>query len=148
MIYLDVAYIARLYFEDSGWETVRMLAAQAPVSCSVHGYSEMIAVVHRKFREGSLTPAQYRRTLEQFMVDCGEDAYLWLPLSTAVNARLESIYAKLPRTVFLRASDALHLACAAENHLTEIYSNDRRLLAAAPHFGLRGVNIIQEGDSS
>ena len=142
MIYFDAAYIARLYFEDSGWEEVRELAAQAPVACSIHGYAEVVAVMHRKFREGSLTAAHYRQTLEQFTVDCSEDAYRWLPLAPGVNDRMKEAYRKLPRKVFLRASDALHLACAAENHLPEIYSNDHRLLAAAPHFGLRGVNII------
>lgn len=139
---MDVAYIGRLYFEDAGWERVRMLAAQASIGCSIHGYAEVLGVIHRKYREGVLTASQYRRTLEQFSVDCGEDAYRWLPLTPAVNARLEKTYQRLPRTLFLRASDALHLAVAAENHVAEIYSNDQRLLAAAPHFSLRGVNII------
>lgn len=142
MIYFDAAYIARLYFEDPGWEKVRELAAKVHIACSIHGCAEVVAAVHRKFREDFLTAAHFRQTLEQFEVDCNEGAYRWLPLSPAVKDRTMETYRALPRDVFLRASDALHLACAAENGLSEVHSNDQRLLAAAPHFGIRGVNII------
>jgi predicted nucleic acid-binding protein len=140
--YLDVAYILRLYVEDKGWEKVRALAAEAPVACSLHGYAEAIAAFHRKHREGVFSLSVYNQVLNQFETDCDHDAYRWLPVSTAVLERVTKAYRKLPPSVFLRASDSLHLACAAVNGLRKVYSNDQRLIAAAPHFGLKGVDIL------
>ncbi len=142
MNYLDVSYILRLYVEDSGWKEVRKLAAQAPVACSLHGHAEVAAALHRKFREGAFTLSEFGKVLDQFELDCDNDAYRWLPLSPAVIARVKESYRTLSPSIFLRSSDALHLACASENQLKEIYSNDQRLLAAAEHFALKGVDIL------
>jgi predicted nucleic acid-binding protein len=144
VIYFDVSYIVRLYFEDPGWEKVRALAAQAPITCSIHGQVETVAALHRKLRESALNASEYRHVLKQFAVDCGENAYRWAPMSPDIVARAKAMFESLPRTVFLRASDALHLACAAESRFREIYSNDAHLLAAAHHFGLKGIDILVE----
>ena len=142
MIYFDSNYVARFYLEDPGWEAVRELATRSSIACCVHGHAEVVSAIHRKLREGALKPMECRQLIEQFELDCSQAAFRWLALSPAVNARVTAIYRSLPKSVFLRASDALHLACAAENQLTEIYSNDQRLLVAAEHFGLRAANII------
>jgi predicted nucleic acid-binding protein len=142
MIYFDTSYLARLYLEDPGWEKVRTLAATDHLACCLHGRAEAIAAFHRKLREGVLTPAQFRDLLDQFETDCDEGAYRWLVLSEAVLARLTKAYVALPKTASLRAADAIHLACAAENAFKQVHSNDQRLLSAASHFGLKGVNVI------
>lgn len=49
----------------------------------------------------------------------------------------------LPGEVFLRTGDAVHLLSARARGLTEIYSNDRHLLRAAPHLGLAGRDLIE-----
>jgi hypothetical protein len=43
-----------------------------------------------------------------------------------------------PADVPLRAGDAIHTATALETGETEIWTNDRHLLAAVAHFGLAG----------
>ena len=142
MIYLDSSCIVRLYFEDPGFEAVRQLAATDLIACAQHGRVEVISALHRKRREGILSDSLYQIALEQFTLESDAGALTWLPLSRLVFERIARTYRTLPPEVFLRSADAMHLACSAENALRDIYSNDQHLLAAAPHFGIRGVNVI------
>lgn len=142
MMYFDSSYVVRLYFEDPGWEKVRELAATDHVACCLSGRAEALAAFHRKLREGIINQRDLRTLIEQFGMECDRGAFQWLPFSHVVVSELHKTYATLPRSVQLRAGDAVHLACAAENRFAEIYSNDPNLLAAAPQFGLRGQNVI------
>ena len=80
--------------------------------------------------------------VKQFNQECQIGVVRVLPLTEAVFQRVNDAYLKASQTQFLRAGDALHLACAAEYGFTEVYSNDRHFLAAAPLFGLLGINVI------
>jgi predicted nucleic acid-binding protein len=142
VIYFDTSYLVRLYLEDTGYEVVRGLATQHQLACCLHGYAEVVAALHRRMREGAVTQKDFQVLLEQFEEDCKAGAITWLPLSAAVVARLTQVYGRLPKTGVLRSADAIHLACAAEKHLSEIYSNDQRLLAAAGYFGITGRNVF------
>jgi predicted nucleic acid-binding protein len=119
------------------------LAATDTIACCLHGQAEAVAAFHRKLREEVITRKELSALLSEFEKDCKAGAFTWLPLSPRVIERVTRAYAVLPDTVYLRAADALHLACAAENALKEVYSNDARLLSASTHFGLKGVNVIQ-----
>ena len=142
MIYLDSTCLVRLYFEDAGYERVRHLAASDSVACAQHGRAEVISAFHRKFRERTISARLYEITLQEFLKETRGGAFSWLPLSERVFERAEFVYPSLPATIFLRAADALHLSTASENGFREIHSNDAKLLSAAPHFGLRGLNVI------
>ena len=142
MIYFDTSYIVRLYLEDPGWQKVREIAATDHIACCLLGRAEALAAFHRRFREGILSRRDMKTLDEQFETECDAGAFQWLPLSAVVIAGLRKVYARLPKSVNLRAGDAIHLACAAENHFREIYSNDQQLLAAADNFGLRGRNVV------
>ncbi|MCH8525734.1 MAG: PIN domain-containing protein [Kiritimatiellae bacterium] len=66
----------------------------------------------------------------------------FLPYNLEIVRRIRTILANAPKDTFLRAADALHLACAAVNGFQEVYSHDKHFLQAAPLFGLTGMDVI------
>lgn len=143
MLYFDTAYLFRVYSTEPGHEAVKALLAETgQLATAWHGRAEFASILLRKRREASDTPEQLASLDDQFRIDCRTALIEFLPLTEAVMIRLESVLASAPATTNIRASDALHLACAAEHGFTEVYSNDRHFLATAPLFGLRGVDVI------
>lgn len=142
MIYFDAAYIAKFYLDEPDSDGVRRLAESAgEVACCLHGRVEVLIAFHRKFRERAFSPRIFAAVHEQFETDCESAVWAWLPVSAKLVMSVSERIHKLDRDVSLRAADALHLASAAEQGFKEIYSNDRHLLAAAPHFGLHGRSV-------
>ena len=138
MSYFDSSYIAKFYLDEPESEAVRGLAESlGQVRCAVIGQVEVAAVFHRKLREGAFDAATFREVMAQFTDDCGQELWTWLPLTTALAAKTVAAFTRLPRPVFLRSADALHLSCAHEHGLPEIYTNDRHMTAAARYFRLK-----------
>lgn len=141
--YFDTAYLLKLYRPEPGYDAVRACAANVDVLvCSLLGRAELIAAAHRKVREGTATPAHVDALLAQVAADRAAGALDWLPITESHLDRVTAAFRRASSATYLRAGDALHLASAAETGFAEIYSNDRHLLAAAPLFGLRGIDVI------
>lgn len=142
-VYFDTSYLVRLYLEDRGYEKVRELASEyTRVASAWHARAEVVAAMHRAYREGRFTKEHYAMVTAQFDFEEKGKQFTWVALGDEVYERLKRAYRAAPSETFLRAADALHLACAAEHGFKEVHSNDRHFLAAAPHFGLKGVNVI------
>ncbi len=141
--FFDTSYVVRLYLEDRGYEVVRKFAGAGQfVAAAWHAQAEVVTALHRAFRERKMKHRVLRAALEQFFKDRSDGIYYWLPLTDGVQQRLEAVFREAPATLFLRAADALHLACAAEHGFDKVYSNDRHLLVAATLFDLKGIDII------
>ena len=146
-LYFDTSYLFRIYSAEPGHHAVKELLANADsVASACHARAEFFAIILRKRREGAATPELLRAVARQFLKDRQSELVSLLPLSEAVMKRVEAVYATAPPAAFLRAADALHLACAAVHGFTEIYSNDRHFLNAAPLFGLRGLDVIPDSN--
>ena len=138
-MYLDSAYIAKFYLNEADSLAVRRLlsAAENRVS-SVWAIAEVTCAFHRHVREGRLSPTEHARLAATFLEHVETDVWRLKPVTDRLLRTMTRLTQALPASVYVRAGDALHLTTAMEMGETEIWSNDKHLLAAASHFGLTG----------
>jgi len=142
MIYLDSSYIFKCYINEPGTRQVLSLVQNSSgCGSSLHGRTESWSGLHRRVCDRVTTVEDVRKIWRQFEQDERAGVWHWLPLNDTVIRRACDVFEKLSADVFLRSGDALHLACAAENRFSDVYSGDRILIAAAPHFGLKGISV-------
>jgi predicted nucleic acid-binding protein len=143
--YLDTSYLLKLYAHEPGSRDVTAwMMGRSHFVCAHHGRLELFAAFKRHQREGRIDARGLRQMLAQLAADERSRLVEWLPVSAdLIDAACRKV-AALSGSVHLRAADALHLTCAADAGLKEIYSHDQHLLAAASHFGLRGIDVISK----
>jgi len=143
MIYLDTSYIVKCYLREPGTETLlAWLEGKSGLTCCLHGRLEFYAAVKRHVREGRLSDRSASASFRLLVRDERDGIWNWIPVSEGLIREACRRTASLRPSLFVRAADALHLTCAAENGFGAIYSHDRHLLAAAEHFGLEGIDVL------
>lgn len=143
MIYFDAAYIAKCYLNEPGAERVRELARSVDGLCSCQiARLEVFAAVHRHLREGHLQKTHVRTILDRFASDESDGVWHWYPITPELMAKACQRFRALSGEVFLRALDALHLECARQEGFADLYTNDRHMTAAAPHFRVTPRNVL------
>ena len=142
MYYFDSAYVAKCYLNDPDSETVWDLV-RTPVALysSALCIAEVTSAVHRRYREKALTRKQVQEITARFRSDIEGGTWTLVPLSEQLLWEVDEALRRLPGSIFLRSGDAIHLDSARMTGFEEIWSNDRHLLAAAPHFRLRGRHV-------
>ena len=140
--YFDTAYIAKCYLNEPDADAVRAVARASPaLFISALSIAELACVFHRRLREGALRQSAATKLRDAFLEDVLNEVWLLLPVSEQLLRGVELLTRALPPDVFLRAGQAIHIVSAVQAGFNEIWTNDRHLLAAANHFGLKGRNI-------
>jgi len=141
-LYFDTAYLGKCYWNEPGGRLVRELAQQADgLYSSAICIAEMACLAHRKLREGQITPADAVIRRDLFLDDVNAGVITAVPVTDRLLRRVEATTRALPPSCYLRTFDALHLVTAADLGFVEVWTNDRHMLAAAPHFGLAGRSV-------
>jgi len=140
IVYFDSAYLVKCYLVgDRDCENVRQLVRRVEtVYSSVLCIAEVSCALHRAIREKSITRDEASHLRATFAEDVSREIVKLLPVSETILLAVEATVANLPATIFLRAGDAIHLASAQHEGFSEIWSNDRHMLRAAPHFEIVG----------
>ena len=141
-VYFDTAYVAKCYLNEPTGKEVRKLARRAEgLYSSAWCIAELACVFQRHIREGSITQDQGATLRRLFLQDVRNRVWVLFPVSERLLFRIESLIGSLPRSVYVRAGDAIHLVSAKDAGFSEIWSNDRRLCEAAPYFDLAGKTL-------
>ncbi len=132
-MYFDSAYVAKCYLHEPDSLSVQLQAARFPtVQASELLIAEMATIFHRQLRERKARPEQIDRARELFRADLRAGTWRLHAVSRVILDIVADVIDHHPSHLLIRASDAIHLATARHLGLTEVWTNDRRMLEAAP----------------
>ena len=141
-MYFDTSYIAKFYFNEPEAPRVRELVRKADViHSSLWAFAEFHAVIHRRLREGASSPRDARDLAARFTDHLEKGLWTLIPVTEALLRRTSGLVLSAPRDLFIRTADAVHLMTAQEIGESNVWTNDRHMLAAAPFFGLAGRSV-------
>jgi len=142
-MFLDSAYLAKFYLNEPDSPKVRHLIqnADSRIVSSEWSILEVTCAFHRHLREGQLSAEQHNELLQAFHKHTDDEIWTLVPINRRIVRRSSDLLKTLPAGIYLRAGDAIQLFSVQEAGESEVWSNDRHLLAAAPHFGITGRRV-------
>ena len=142
MIFCDTSALAKYYVDENGSTGLRSrLDSEDAVIASELARVELMSVFHRRMRERDWTREQFQTAANQLSRDDTARYWTWLPLSSFIIGAASQLYLSLPASVFLRASDCLHLVTALHHGFEEVCTLDRRQQQAVQVLGLTVVKL-------
>jgi len=121
------------------------LEAEDVVHVSELARPELMAVFHRRWREGKWSQADFTAAVRQFSADITSGVWSWLPVDATIMEPASKIYTALPEAVFFRTADCLHLVTVLHHNIPEIFTHDKHQTAAAAALGITPITITPRG---
>jgi predicted nucleic acid-binding protein len=141
-VYVDTAYLVKYYVNEVDSPRVRsLLFTGHSLTSSSWAMNEVTCVFQRDVREGILSANQAHVLHDEFLMHVETGVWRMIPVTDRLVRRCSMQVRGLSAGVYVRAGDAIHLTTAGDEGETEIWTNDRHLLAAASYFGLTGRSV-------
>lgn len=142
MLFCDTSTLAKYYVPEKETEAViRRLDAADRVVLSELAKTELMAVFHRRLREGNWNQDEFAAAIRQFQHDDAGLLWDWMPIEATITQQAAQAFATLPQRVFLRPADSLHLITALRHGFDTIYTHDVHQSNGAEALGLTSVQI-------
>jgi predicted nucleic acid-binding protein len=141
-MFCDTSTLAKYYVQEAESAAVRAALDTADhVLASELAKAELMAVFHRRWREGKWREPVFRAHCRQFARDDASGLWTWMPVTSGIIDETVKTYALLPATVFLRTADCVHLLTALQHGFSEIHTHDTHQFAAAASLGLKPIAL-------
>ena len=138
MIACDTSAVAKFYVSEKESRELRQLLENEDGVCvSELARPELLAVFHRRLREGTWERRDFAAAVRQFQHDDLAGFWTWLSLDSLIIRAAAEAFATLPASVFLRSSDCIHLVTALHHNFSEFLTFDLHQMKAAAAMGLR-----------
>ena len=145
MIVCDTSAVAKFYVpEKESRDLRRLFESEDGVCLSELVRPELMAVFHRRLREGIWNQRDFLAAVRQFQHDDLASFWTWLPLDSFIVRAAADAFATLPPNVYLRSSDCIHIVTALHHNFRELVTFDAHQLKAAAAIGLRPRTLLTE----
>lgn len=136
MMYVDTSVAVKLYTREPDSDACELLVAGSSLVSSELLYGELWSAFLAKERAKVLTKLERESLWSDFEADLDAGRITLLPLNGIVVRDATDLMRAVHPDVPLRTLDALHLATFAGIEGGPLFSNDKRMIAAAQQLAL------------
>jgi len=137
MIFCDTSALAKFYVQETESAAIRRRFDKEDEVCvSELARVELVAVFHRRLREGKWSREVFDDAVQQFWQDDIGGYWTWYPVDALTLEAASKAYVTLSPSVFLRSADCIHLITAVRHNHSAVFTYDAHQTLAATEFGL------------